>query len=63
VKRREFIRTSLLAAPALQLALENIMAQGPRLAEGAPLKIDVTADTAGTPLDHYWSRCVAADQG
>lgn len=60
MKRRDFIRTGLLAAPALHLASDNIMAQRPRPAEGAPLKIDISADSAGTPLDHYWSRCVAA---
>jgi xylan 1,4-beta-xylosidase len=60
LKRRDFIRTGLLAAPALQLAAKDTWAETLGAAAQSPLQIDVSAATAGTPLDHYWSRCVAA---
>jgi xylan 1,4-beta-xylosidase len=60
VKRRDFIRTGLLAAPALQFVSKEVPAQQPGSAAELPLRIDVSSSAAGTPLDHYWSRCVAA---
>ena len=60
MKRRDFIRTGLLAAPALQLAASASFAQQPEAVADSPLQVDVSAHAAGKPLDHYWSRCVAA---
>jgi xylan 1,4-beta-xylosidase len=60
MKRRDFIRNGLLATPALQLAAKSALAQSLGASTQAPLRIEVSASAAGTPLDHYWSRCVAA---
>lgn len=60
MKRRDFIRSGILAAPALQLAAKDALALPVGPMADRPLRIDVSAVAEGTQLDHYWSRCVAA---
>ncbi len=60
MKRRDFIRTGLLSAPALSAVAKGTLAH-PFVADSQPpLEIDLAADAPGTPLIHYWSNCVAS---
>lgn len=57
MKRREFLKAGILAAPAFHFAALNAQAN-----EGSepPFSIDVSANDPGAALDHFWSRCVGA---
>lgn len=60
MRRRDFLRSSLLAVPVLP-RLPRML--GGALVDSSPQSaIDASIDgkSRGVPLDHYWSRCVGA---
>lgn len=63
MRRRDFLRNSLLALPSLGQAQHFSWAipfDAPRPAARGDIDVSIDTRTPGVPLDHYWSRCVGA---